>query len=45
MSDEFKTNIQNWVSIDNSIKNISQQTKKLRPERNHYTNSIFTYTY
>ena len=43
MSDEFQTNIQNWVSIDNRIKNLSQQTKQLRQDRNNLTNSIFTY--
>lgn len=43
MSDGFQNNIQSWVSLDNRIKNLSQQAKELRQERNNLTNSIFTY--
>lgn len=43
MSNEFQNNIQNWVSIDNKIKNLTQQTKTLRQQRNDLTNNIFTY--
>ena len=27
MSDEFQNNIQSWVSLDNRIKNLSQEVK------------------
>ena len=43
MSDEFQNNIQSWVSLDNRIKNLSQQVKNLRSQRNTLTNNIFTY--
>ena len=43
MSDEFQNNIQSWVSLDNRIKNLSQQVKNLRSQRNTLTSNIFTY--
>lgn len=43
MSNEFQKNIQNWVSIDNKIKNLQQQVKQFRSEKNTLTNEIFNY--
>ena len=43
MSDGFQNNIQSWVSLDNRIKNLSQQVKDLRSQRSTLTNNIFTY--
>tara|TARA_B100000035_G_scaffold304596_1_gene304504 strand:- start:2917 stop:3261 length:345 start_codon:yes stop_codon:yes gene_type:complete len=43
MSDEFQNNIQSWVSLDNRIKNLSQEVKNLRSRRNTLTSNIFTY--
>ena len=43
MTDKFQTNIQEWVSIDNRMKNLQQQVKELRNEKNNLTNNIFTY--
>ena len=43
MSDGFQNNIQSWVSLDNRIKNLSQQVKDLRSQRGSLTNNIFTY--
>ena len=43
MTDKFQTNIQEWVSIDNRMKNLQQQIKDLRNQKNDLTNNIFTY--
>ena len=43
MSLLFQTNIQNWVYIDNKIKNLQQELKNLRSERHTTADSIFTY--
>ena len=43
MSQLFQTNIQNWVNIDNQIKNLKKELKDLRSNKNALTNSIFTY--
>lgn len=43
MSDQFQNNIQSWVSLDNRIKNLSQQVKDLRSQRSTLTSNIFTY--
>tara|TARA_B100001179_G_scaffold165133_1_gene121441 strand:- start:544 stop:891 length:348 start_codon:yes stop_codon:yes gene_type:complete len=43
MSQLFQTNIQNWVNIDNKIKNLQQELKNLRSERHTTADSIFTY--
>ena len=42
MSDGFQNNIQSWVSLDNRIKNLSQQVKDLRSQRSTLTNNIFS---
>ena len=43
MSNHFQQNIQNWVSVDNKIKNLQQEVKELRSTRNSLTQNIFTY--
>tara|TARA_R110001592_G_scaffold38722_7_gene127654 strand:+ start:316 stop:663 length:348 start_codon:yes stop_codon:yes gene_type:complete len=43
MSSVFQKNIQDWVSVDNQIKNLNNQVKELRSNRNQLTNNIFTY--
>ena len=43
MSDSFKIIFRSWVSLDNRIKNLSQQVKDLRSQRSTLTNNIFTY--
>ena len=43
MSNNFQQNIQNWVSVDNKIKNLQQEVKELRGTRNSLTQNIFTY--
>lgn len=43
MSQEFQTNIKDWVSIDNRIKNLQQQVKELRMTKSNLTDNIFNY--
>ena len=43
MSQLFQKNIQDWVNIDNQIKNLNAELKSLRSNKNVLTNSIFTY--
>ena len=43
MSSVFQKNIQDWVTVDNKIKNLNNQVKELRSNRNQLTNNIFTY--
>ena len=43
MSSVFQKNIQDWVAADNQIKNLNNQVKELRSNRNQLTNNIFTY--
>ena len=43
MSQQFQKNIQSWVNIDNKIKNLKEDLKNLRSNKNQLTNSIFTY--
>ena len=43
MSSSFQKNIQDWVTLDNQIKNLNQQAKELRNNRNSLTQNIFTY--
>ena len=43
MSSQFQKNIQDWVTLDNQIKNLTREAKDLRSERNQLTNNIFTY--
>ena len=42
MSD-FQKNIQNWVSIDNKIKQFQQEIKQLRVNKNNLSDNIFGY--
>jgi hypothetical protein len=39
----FEQNIQNWVSIDNQIKTLSEQIKELRDKKNVITEKINTH--
>jgi hypothetical protein len=39
----FEQNIQNWVSIDNQMKALSDQMKELRDKKNIITEKINTY--
>ena len=39
----FQKHIQDWVTLDNQIKNLTREAKDLRSERNQLTNNIFTY--
>ena len=43
MSQQFQKNIQSWVNLDNKIKNLNEDLKNLRSNKNQLTNSIFTY--
>ena len=43
MTDNFQKNIQNWVTLDNQVKNLQQQIKVIRNNRNQLTSQIFTY--
>ena len=43
MSEEFQTNIQQWVNIDNKIKKLSTDLKGFRNTRHELTRNIFTY--
>ena len=43
MSDNFQKQIQNWVSVDNRMKNLQMQVKELRQVKNTLTDSIFQY--
>ena len=43
MTEQFQKNIQNWVTLDNQIKNLQQEIKSTRNNRNYLTNQIFTY--
>ena len=42
MTEQFQKNIQNWVTLDNQIKNLQQEIKSTRNNRN-YHKSNFTY--
>ena len=39
----FESQIQQWVLIDNQLKNLNDKTKELREKRNMLTNSISNY--
>jgi hypothetical protein len=39
----FESQIQQWVSLDNQIKQLYEQTKDLREKRNTLENNITTY--
>jgi|TARA_B110000971_G_C19901330_1_gene450104 hypothetical protein len=43
MTEHFQKNIQNWVTLDNQVKNLQQQVKVIRNTRNELTNEIFIY--
>ena len=43
MSNEFQNNIKTWVDVDNRIKLLQQEVKKLRSEKNSLTDTIFNY--
>ena len=43
MSSEFQKNIQDWVTIDNKIKNLQQNVKELRMTKSILTDNIFNY--
>ena len=43
MSENFQKQIQNWVSVDNKMKNLQMQVKELRQVKNTLTDSIFQY--
>jgi hypothetical protein len=40
---DFQTNIQNWVSLDNKIKQHQAEVKQLRETRNNLSDNIFGY--
>ncbi len=39
----FEENIKKWVAIDNQIKSLNEQTKKLRDEKNNAEETIMNY--
>jgi hypothetical protein len=39
----FEENIKKWVAIDNQIKSLNEQTKKLREEKNSAEETIMNY--
>lgn len=39
----FEENIKKWVAIDNQIKSLNEQTKKLRNEKNSAEETIMSY--
>lgn len=43
MTEKFQKNIQDWVSIDNKIKNLQNEIREYRDKKTQLTNSIFTY--
>lgn len=43
MSDFFTAKLKNWVSIDNKVKNLTDQIKLLRKEKNTLNNEIIEY--
>lgn len=43
MSEQFQKNIQDWVSMDNKIKNLQIELREFRDQRSQLTNNIFTY--
>ena len=43
MSQEFQTNIKDWVSIDNRIKKLQQDVRDLRMTKSNLTDNIFNY--
>ena len=43
MSEDFQTNIQQWVNIDNKIKKLSSELKEFRNNKHELTRNNFTY--
>ena len=43
MSEFFTAKVKNWVSIDNKVKNLTDQIKILRKEKNTLNNEIIEY--
>mgnify|MGYP006082053751 CR=1 FL=1 len=43
MSDNFQTNIQQWVNVDNNIKKLQKELKEFRNTKHELTQNIFTY--
>ena len=43
MSDDFQTNIQQWVNVDNNIKKLHKELKEFRNTKHELTRNIFTY--
>ena len=43
MSDIFKKNIKDWIHLDNELKLLNEQVKKLRDKRNKIHNDIIRY--
>lgn len=43
MSENFQKQIQDWVSVDNKMKNLQLQVKELRQVKNSLTDNIFEY--
>jgi hypothetical protein len=43
MSDIFKTNIKEWVSVDNELRILTEHVKELRDKRNEVNNNIIRY--
>ena len=41
----FENKIQQWVQIDNQLKELNEQTKELREKRNTLEKNITTYAY
>ena len=39
----FENQIQQWVSIDNQLKQLNEKVKELRDKRNNLENNITTY--
>jgi len=39
----FETKVQQWVQIDNQLKQLNEQTKQLREQRNSLETSLTTY--
>ena len=43
MSDIFKNNIKEWVSVDNEIRLLTEHIKELREKKNKVNNNIIRY--
>ena len=43
MSDIFKNNIKEWVSVDNELRILTEHVKELRDKRNKVNNNIIRY--